>query len=491
MDNLSLRDKDSRASTVAGNPARAGTIHSSGASVSAAIAAANAQSVRPAVSESDTNAVRPAASDSREHGENGHSLAQLAYRDLDAALQLLADRAQYITGANGAAIALRHGEQDDMLCRASAGSNAPELGALLSIEYGLSGECVRTRQLQRCDDAPNDSRVNREACRQLGIASVLVMPILRGEQALGVFELFSGKRYAFDERDISALQRLSAMVELTVKFAMAAQAPTLLGKTTLESETVTLKDEGSLADRIACDNRQMAEPGLTGKHTPGEAPTTISPANADESVTVLPGEKSAIPDAEPQPPQGANIGSAAKKSFFWSAPSVQKEGIASTADQPASSASAPLVLRNLHKCRACGFPVSQGRTLCVECEEKHWRGQPQTGGNGKPEGTALTQKNRAQKNVSTSMPGAVSDAPTGKTAAVAASHEGPAQSLREEIRKVSPDESSVNNNPSPIDNAMPILASGLETESWLAANKYVLVMLLVIAIAIAAFAFLR
>jgi hypothetical protein len=35
-------------------------------------------------------------------------------------------------------------------------------------------------------------------------------------------------------------------------------------------------------------------------------------------------------------------------------------------------------LRNLKKCEACGFPVSAGRVLCVECEEKKWRGQLRT-----------------------------------------------------------------------------------------------------------------
>ncbi len=90
----------------------------------------------------------------------------MAQRDLDAALQLLADRAQYITGASGAAIALRRNGKNDMLCRASTGPNAPELGALLSTEFGLSGESVRTRQALRCDDAERDIRVNRDVCRR-------------------------------------------------------------------------------------------------------------------------------------------------------------------------------------------------------------------------------------------------------------------------------------------------------------------------------------
>ena len=147
----------------------------------------------------------------------------MAYSDLDAALQLLAERAQYITGANGAAIALRRGQHNDMLCRASVGSNAPELGALLSMEYGLSGESVRTHKALRCDDTERDARVNREGCRQLGIASVVVMPIVSEQQVLGVFELFSGKPKAFEERDISALHRLSGMVETAVKHAVATQ----------------------------------------------------------------------------------------------------------------------------------------------------------------------------------------------------------------------------------------------------------------------------
>src|ERR1700689_764893 len=155
--------------------------------------------------------------------DGGRSLAEMAQRDLDAALQLLADRAQYITGASGAAIAIRREGKNDMLCRASTGSNVPELGALLSTEFGLSGESVRTRRPLRCDDAERDPRVNREGCRELGIASVVVMPVVNDDEVLGVFELFSGKVNAFGERDLSAVQRLSEMVETAVRLAEAAE----------------------------------------------------------------------------------------------------------------------------------------------------------------------------------------------------------------------------------------------------------------------------
>src|SRR5690348_11621852 len=79
--------------------------------------------------------------------DGGKSLSEIAQRDLNAALQLLTERAQYITGASGAAIALRG--NGEMICRASAGPSAPALGAHLQVNSGLSGESVRTRQILR------------------------------------------------------------------------------------------------------------------------------------------------------------------------------------------------------------------------------------------------------------------------------------------------------------------------------------------------------
>jgi putative methionine-R-sulfoxide reductase with GAF domain len=147
--------------------------------------------------------------------DGGRSLGKMAERDLDAALQLLAERAQYITGATGAAIALRDG--DEMVCRASAGGSAPEIGARLQMDSGLSGESIRTRQMLRCDDAQADGRVNKESCEALGIASVVVMPMVDAGEVIGVFELFSDRTYAFEERDITALERMGAMVRTAIE----------------------------------------------------------------------------------------------------------------------------------------------------------------------------------------------------------------------------------------------------------------------------------
>src|SRR5246127_3768169 len=153
--------------------------------------------------------------------DGGKSLTGMAQKDLTATLQLLAEQAQYITGASGAAIALR--EHGEMVCLASSGSSAPEVGSLLQVNSGLSGESVRTRQTLRCDDATTDPRVNRESCEALGIASVVVMPLVQGSDVIGVFELFSDKPNAFGARDLTALERMGTMVFVVLRHAAAGQ----------------------------------------------------------------------------------------------------------------------------------------------------------------------------------------------------------------------------------------------------------------------------
>ena len=49
----------------------------------------------------------------------------------------------------------------------------------------------------------------------------------------------------------------------------------------------------------------------------------------------------------------------------------EDEAVSSGTDQ----GHVPPVLRRLRKCQDCGFPISAGRVLCLECEDKKWREQ--------------------------------------------------------------------------------------------------------------------
>jgi len=142
--------------------------------------------------------------------------------DLDHALQLLAERAQTFTRATGAAIALTEGSS--MICRASAGQDAPGVGARLMIGSGFSGECVRTGQLLRCEDSETDPLVDRESCRALGIRSMIAVPVRWDDAVIGLLEVFSPEPYAFSTNDPLALKRLAEIISRAVHRAGTPEA---------------------------------------------------------------------------------------------------------------------------------------------------------------------------------------------------------------------------------------------------------------------------
>ncbi len=139
--------------------------------------------------------------------------------DLDAALRLIADRAQAFTRATGAAIALQ--QDDEMICRASAG-DAPPIGARLQAGSGFSGECVKLGRLLRCDDSETDPRVDRESCRALGIRSMIAIPIRANGSIVGLLEVFSPHPGAFTDNDNIVVRRLAETAASAVRRASPA-----------------------------------------------------------------------------------------------------------------------------------------------------------------------------------------------------------------------------------------------------------------------------
>ena len=126
---------------------------------------------------------------------------------LDVVLNEIVEQACLATGATGAAIVLKR--DGEMVCRASSGATAPELGARLDSRSGVTGECLRTHRVQVCDDAQTDPRADVEASRRLGVRSVMVLPLVSNSDLAGVFEVFSTRASAFGERDQHTLEALA------------------------------------------------------------------------------------------------------------------------------------------------------------------------------------------------------------------------------------------------------------------------------------------
>lgn len=129
--------------------------------------------------------------------------------NLGGVMELVSQRTQLLTGATGAVVELAEG--DEMVYRAAAGITESQLGLRLKRSSSLSGRCVAEREILRCDDSENDDRVDREACRKVGLRSMLVVPLNHLDDTVGVLKVVSPDVGAFSEADV---QTLGLMAEL-------------------------------------------------------------------------------------------------------------------------------------------------------------------------------------------------------------------------------------------------------------------------------------
>jgi putative methionine-R-sulfoxide reductase with GAF domain len=134
--------------------------------------------------------------------------------DLEPGISIIAEKAQALTGATGAAIALRRG--NEIVCRARTGRTAPDIGVRLQTDSGLSAECVRTGEVLLCNDAESNPRADWASCRRMGVRSIVVAPLRHFRRTLGVFEVLSSTPHAFDNNDVATMQFLSGMMVATL-----------------------------------------------------------------------------------------------------------------------------------------------------------------------------------------------------------------------------------------------------------------------------------
>ncbi|HYM78400.1 MAG TPA: N-acetylmuramoyl-L-alanine amidase [Candidatus Dormibacteraeota bacterium] len=168
---------------------------------------------------------------------------------LDEVLQLVAERAVAITGADGLAVALA--ENNEIVLRAAAGTVRPDVGARIDRDSAFSGACFRTAQIVNCDDTETDTRVNLQACRKLGARSMVAVPLCGRRRVIGVLEAFSAWPFAFNEIDIRNLSLLAELV-------LAALKP--------EDE-----DRFALSAQVAATKLEPPQPAVTAATAPGPA----------------------------------------------------------------------------------------------------------------------------------------------------------------------------------------------------------------------------
>ncbi|MEE3624875.1 response regulator [Nitrospirillum sp. BR 11752] len=127
--------------------------------------------------------------------------------DLGAFMQTVVDRLQRLTGAKGAVVELAEGE--DMVYRAASGAVSQFVGVRLKRKGSLSGYCVETARVLMCADSETDDRVDRAACRTVGVRSMICAPLFEAGRAVGVLKVMGTEPNAFSSEDVALLQMMA------------------------------------------------------------------------------------------------------------------------------------------------------------------------------------------------------------------------------------------------------------------------------------------
>jgi EAL domain-containing protein (putative c-di-GMP-specific phosphodiesterase class I) len=115
-----------------------------------------------------------------------------------------------IPAAEGSVVELATSDGFTDMC--AAGNLRDSMGSSLQLTGSLSGLALRTGATVVCDDSAVDDRVDREACRRVGVVSMVCVPLQRGIEVIGVLKVSSSRAHAFDAHAVALLSSLAAFI---------------------------------------------------------------------------------------------------------------------------------------------------------------------------------------------------------------------------------------------------------------------------------------
>lgn len=150
-------------------------------------------------------------------------------------MDLVTMRTQSITDCDGACIELLEG--DEFVYSAAAGTAESFLGLRLPVSNSLSGTCIKEATPLISNDIMIDNRVNKETCREIGLQSMIVVPLIFKEEAVGVLKVLSRNKNHFNDEHIFILSLISDLIAAAISSAMRNEKRKLIHKATHDSLT--------------------------------------------------------------------------------------------------------------------------------------------------------------------------------------------------------------------------------------------------------------
>jgi signal transduction histidine kinase/ActR/RegA family two-component response regulator len=137
--------------------------------------------------------------------------------DREAVTNALVQRAQRLTGADGAAVQWFQGHES--VFHNGSGIAASHIGLRLDRSTSLAGATALHGEALYSADTKLDPRVDRDACNQIGARSMVCAPLYREGHVEGVLAVVANRPDAFDELAIETTRLMAEFVSTVMRNA--------------------------------------------------------------------------------------------------------------------------------------------------------------------------------------------------------------------------------------------------------------------------------
>lgn len=162
------------------------------------------------------------------------NLIQAQHLDLDAAMKMVAEKAQRITLADGVAIGVVEGDQ--LQYRAGSGNGLDLVGSRMALDSSLAALSLYHGQILHTPQSERDPRFSPQICQQRQATSVIAVPVYHDGKVAAVVELACARANAFQEHDVRTCQLMAGLIteaiarnaEVEWKQALAVERATMI-----------------------------------------------------------------------------------------------------------------------------------------------------------------------------------------------------------------------------------------------------------------------
>ncbi len=169
-----------------------------------------------------------------------HREVEQAEFDVEEVVLGILDRARTLLGATAASVGIIEGDEIVYKYRTGPGR---ESGVAIHTprRASLSGICADSGEAVYCADSEIDARVDKNACRQQGLRSMIIAPLRHRGEVVGVLNVNSPEPRAFNANDVRTVELVAGAISAAYGHAVdIAAKQSLLDE--LEATVAALRD---------------------------------------------------------------------------------------------------------------------------------------------------------------------------------------------------------------------------------------------------------